>query len=211
MINVFIEEEVIPGDKVLIPDGYIAKLRISTDGSKSMSGKQSMMWKLDCVDSQYADAPIDAEFVHLSGYQEIAHQIGKTAMMYALETNRKAHETKNYEIQNSKEFDGMYIYAKIKIIVSEWRDQKTGQEKQSLKNKVQHFISPRPSSKTYKYYEAVLRGEQNWLTGNMPELKGNASASNSSNAPQSAPIDDDIPFTWVLPLIMSFGAAFGIA
>lgn len=201
-INIFQEKEALTEGSTLIPHGTVLVLKISTKGidQKQGSDKKYMQWELTPKDSLYSSSKI-SEFLALGGsYDPRAIEIAKTWMMYALEHNRKAHETKKYDIESYKDFDGMEIVAKAKVIADSWTDARTGETKHSLKNKIASFATPRPDSKTKAIYDAVLSGTQPWQTDELPLLpSAGVSAHNQAKQNGYQPdsyghVDQDVPF-----------------
>jgi hypothetical protein len=200
MIDIWIDEqdEVSGAASNIIRNGSVVELKITTDGVAQ--GQDSMMWQLEVAKPlQYAGIKIGASFlpIKMGGQYTTPASIAraKTAMKYALENTYKVLITKEEaaeKIKSYKDFSGCKVFAKLKIVVESFNDKQTGEKVFIHKNKVDTFVSPRPSSRTYPMFESFLNNDGIYEDDFMPELPNKKA--NDAAKPNNVLLDDNIPF-----------------
>lgn len=165
VISVKPEKEV-SFESTLIPEGTLVECVIS--GSEAPKKSQntdnySLNWELTVLKGTYAGSRM-YDNVGTAGTERYVTQ-GKMKMAYALEINKQAHTSGNYDINSHAEFNGMRVVIKAGVEV------KTGKDGKSFYvNKASAYGSPRPDSRNHQLFKDYVDGLQPYQTDKLPPL-----------------------------------------
>lgn len=149
----------------LIPDGTLVECVIAgSDVPKGNDkGNFTLNWELTVVKGPYKDSRF-YDNVGTAG-QERYVNLGLMKMSYALEINKQAHTTGDYNIENHKVFNGMRVVIRVGVEAKQGKDGGWFHV-----NKAIAYASPRPDSSNYHLWQEYTSGQQPYQTDKLPPL-----------------------------------------